>query len=253
MKTPRSWRALVFVSAALLPVASANVAGAEAKSGAAMIVDPKTGDALTSGGSQSTWALKLPRPTEDRCSGDSASDAFFSYSYLVSGSVAPDSLELNPDTGVSPVPGKIAYPLIDNFERPYISRNVAPETGQVNPGSGFTFKRLSVDGKRPGTFGLPVGTYNLGFACWDANARQLDRFWNLEVTFTASTSDPNGLVWRAAASSGATADADTAELSPLAVALPIAGVAVAAGIVARRRSRAAADNTATNDANGANR
>lgn len=219
-------------AAAGLMLSAAPSEAAASYGGPAELVDPSTGRALRAGGSSTTWAIKLPRPPASNCSGDSARDAHFVYSYLVPTSVSPARLTFNPDTGVGPVDGELAFPLIDNFGRPYISRNAAPDTGQVLPGTGFTFSRLSIDGSAGGE--LPPGTYNVGLACWNAADRTLDKYWAATVTFEKSASDANGLVWKAA---GAPIPSEGSTRSPLAIAAPAAGIALVAGAVLRRRAR----------------
>lgn len=214
-----------------LMLSAAPAQAAASYGGPAALVDPSTGRALRSGGSSTTWAIKLPRPPAANCSGDSARDAHFVYSYLVPASVSPARLTFNPDTGVGAVEGEPVFPLIDNFGRPYISRNAAPDTGQVLPGTGFTFSRLSLDGAAGGE--LPPGTYNVGLACWNAADRKLDKYWTATVIFKQSDSDANGLVWKTAE---VQVPSDGSGLSPLAIAAPVAGIALVAGVALRRRA-----------------
>src|SRR5438309_2076364 len=67
--------------------------------GAAVIVASASNDALRGGGSNTTWSLMLPSPPASNCSGDSAHDFYFVYSYIVSASFDPASLRFNPDSG----------------------------------------------------------------------------------------------------------------------------------------------------------
>lgn len=166
--------------------------------GHALLVDPATNETMTSGGSQTNWSFKF-EPAIAKCSGDSANDGYRVYSFITPFANDPAELRFDSNGPVQP-PGSFAYPLFDNAARPYIARNTAPETGQVMdfPAVQFTFNRFTID-KRQGKLHLPAGDYHVGIACWDANNNAPDKYWDPKVTFTASSSDPNGEVWTAQA------------------------------------------------------
>lgn len=169
--------------------------------GQARVVDPATSDDLRSGGSTTPWTLRLP--TAAACSGDSANNGYQVYSYIVPSSVDPATLTFNPNTGPERPAGSFAYPLVDNTGTPYLARNTAVTTGQIIdfPGLDFTFAVFSIDG-RTGSAPLPAGTYNLGVACAHNGAE--DRYWNAQLTFAPSTSDPSGETWTNPASTSTT-------------------------------------------------
>lgn len=170
-------------------IAAASVVNAAAMAGTAQLVDPATNDALQGGGSATNWTFKLP--SSAACSGDSATGAYFVYSYITPAANNPGSLTFDPTNGPSQPAGSFAYPLVDNSGTPYLSRNTAVNTGQVIdfPGVNFTFAAFSLTG----TPALPAGQYDAGIAC--AKSGAVDKYWNTVVTFAVSGSDSNGEVW----------------------------------------------------------
>lgn len=176
-------------------------AHAAVDAGIITIINPATAAALPSGGSATTWSLKLPTPPADACSGDSATKAYFVYSYITPVANDPLSLVFGSNGPAQPA-GSFAAPLIDIAGSPYIAKTTAPNTGQVKdfPGVQFNFNRFTIDGRlinsRP-TIKLPAGLYNYGIACANGNTKATDKVWNGLISFTASAADPNGEVWAA--------------------------------------------------------
>lgn len=248
MTAARSVRAFAIIGA-LLAFAVLSSAPSWAKgedSGAAAFIEPATNNALPSGGSQTEWSLKLPSPPASNCSGDSANDAYFVYSYIASASVDPADLTFNPSTGPDAIAGQLALPLIDAAGKPYISANTALESGQVMPGTRYTFSRLRAAGATgaplpPGAAfaDLPMGSYNVGIACWDANSRTADKFWNTTVAVAANSTDPNGFTWRATGGTTAAQDSDSSGSSVVVIAVVAAAVMIGIVLVLRRRRAAA--------------
>ena len=186
--------ALAVCGALALLAVPATAAGVDA--GIPYIVNPATGQPLTAGGSKAVWTFKLPAPPASNCSGDSATKGFFIYSYITPVANDAYALTFNPGTGPDQPAGSYAFPLFDFAGSPYISRNTAPNTGQVRdfPAYQFDFQRFSIDG-RTDTIPLPAGRYNIGIACWDGNNRRTDKVWNTRIDFAANAADPSGEVW----------------------------------------------------------
>lgn len=199
---------------ALAAVGAAGFAGmlvsgsaqAAASAAPATVVSPVNGVPITGGGSRDPWALKLPSGAH--CSGDSATKGFFVYTYFAAADADPGSLTFSPSVGARGPAGTFVWPLIDVAGSPFISRNTAPTSGELLPGTRFNWARFSIDGKtgiNEGDTGIKTapGSYNVGVACWNAVSRTLDRYWKAPVTFVASSTDPSGLVWRAAPTTNA--------------------------------------------------
>src|SRR5262245_7258983 len=112
----RSLRALMTaVATVALSVAWASSAGAAAKNGGdAAMVGPGTSRALAAGGSQAEWELQLPGAPASNCSGDSANDAFFVYSFLAPSGTAVGALTFSPKTGPDRNGVTPPFPLFDN-------------------------------------------------------------------------------------------------------------------------------------------
>jgi hypothetical protein len=183
------------VAAVLFAVTAAE--SAPTNGGAASITDAG-GAALASGGSQTAFNLKLPASPADRCSADSATGNTNVYGYIVPSATDPASLTFNPDDGPSS-----GFPLYKIDGTPDNAQNTGPGTGQVVAAQ-FNFDKFSTDGSGNTKFTLPVGTYNIGVACWKSTTASLDKYWNTTITFVASNSDPNKETWTAAASTGTT-------------------------------------------------
>jgi hypothetical protein len=195
--------------------------------GSATVLDPATNKPLNSGGSQTTWTIGLP--AQAHCTKDTATNSYHVFSYEVSTTTVPDPGTLT-FSSAGPSAGN---PLYDTTAGPYISANTAPTTGQVIGLPNFNWALFSPDGVAG--IANPNGVYNVGIACADAT-NQGDVFWNVVVTFAASTADPNGQTWTAAN------PAANVPESPLTIALPLSAVVlVGAGavVVRRRRSQAA--------------
>lgn len=190
---------VAFIGAAMLggTVAffAASAAGAAGSSGgAAVIVNPANNAALAGGGSTTVWTFDLPAAPADRCTGDSATQGYFVYTYITPIANNPADLTFSPSQGPNQPAGSFAYPLFDSSGSPFISRNTAPSTGQVAmfPATQFNWTRFSIDG-RSGTIPIPAGSYNVGVSCNGPSGH--DRFWNAIVTFSASGGDPSGEAW----------------------------------------------------------
>jgi hypothetical protein len=89
----------------------------------------------------------------------------------------------------------------------YGSANTAPTTGQIiNIPSDFEWADLLSLGATASSLDT-TGVWESGLACapsTGANAGVVSDYWNTQVTFTASGSDPNGFVWTDVPGTGTT-------------------------------------------------
>jgi hypothetical protein len=92
----------------------------------------------------------------------------------------------------------LRQPLYGTDTVPFVNQgtNVSATPGGPGLVSGLPSFSFAVFG--PSVVGvIPPGVYNLGVACTlgVAGPSQLDKFWNLQLTFTASGTDPGGVTW----------------------------------------------------------
>ena len=196
-----------------VPVASA----AGTLAGPAQVVLPDGVTPLSNGGSQTNFQLRLPGGAH--CSGDTASQGFSVYSFIVPSSVDPGTLTFSGD---GPSQG---FPLIDSSGSPYTAATTAPTTGQIFPSGPPTFNYAPFDIST-----LPAGTYKIGIECANS-AGVADLYFLRTITISASATDPQGFTW-------AVVPPNDIPESPLAVALPLSALVVAGiGFVVIRRRR----------------
>jgi len=149
------------------------------------------GDFLTSGTAATKWTLALPQGAS--CSGDTATDNYHIFTYVVPSSVDPATLHFG-SSGPSNNPQ--AFPLVDDGGSPFIAGNTGIGTGQVLP---VPFTTLQW-GNPPTPFDstlIPPGTYNIGIACANGTGDN-DKFWNAQETFTGDPtvfSGTNAFAW----------------------------------------------------------
>lgn len=214
----------------VLCAAPAN-ASASTLGGTATITDT-SGNTLASGGSTTLFSVSLP--AQAACSGDTASDGYHVFSYLVPQGTSPTTVSFSsgdPSTG---------YGFFSSTGTYYGAANTAPTTGDVISIPDFewgpavtNYSLLSALLYNGGTSGVWEG----GIACANSSGAVTD-YWNTEITFTASQSDPGGFVWAAVPG----VPSSTPQV-PRAMALPLAGIAIMGGgfwISRRRLSRKAA-------------
>jgi hypothetical protein len=159
---------------------------------------PLAGQPITSGGSAT--AFSLTPPTGASCTGDSATGNYRVQSYMVPSSVNPATLTWG---ATGPIPAgtgaALRQPLFSSAGSPVLNRTTAVE---ATPGSGGLLTGLPAVSF--GVFGaggptvVPAGTYNLGWACTvgSAGPTQLDRYWNVQLTFAVTPTDsPSGITW----------------------------------------------------------
>ncbi len=173
--------------------ATATPAGASTVNGIATIASPGTTTALTSGGSTAPFTVSLP--SQSACTGDTATDGYHVYSYLV-----PEGTDLSGVTFVGfPSTG---YGLVETTGTYYGAVNTAIGTGQIiGIPNDFEWGPLVADDGVPlstllysGSGATASGVWEAGLACANTSGVLTDD-WNTEVTFTASSTDANGFTW----------------------------------------------------------
>jgi hypothetical protein len=210
-------------------------AGAQATpakpAGSAVVVTP-SGAVLSSGGSATVFTLKLPQGAA--CPGDTYHHGYLVFSYAVPVRTDPASLTF---PGTFPSSGA---DLITVEGVPFVTQPTAEFTAAIQTLSDFSWSRYDHD-----PTDLPVGEYNVGIACAHGLGR-VERFWNVKLDFTSTSSDPGGFVWRVL---GAQSDPATPNSNHLGLAviglivLVVVGLAVAVWLPSRRRRDAGSDST----------
>ncbi len=180
---------------ALVPVvliawllAAPAIAGAGAVAGSEAITRPGQLTPLDSGGSGTLYGVVLPSGAS--CPGDTAHQGYHVFSYLVPKVVSPASIDFK--TGFANKGfGYIAYGSY------YGAINTVEGSGQiVGLPLNFTWSRLTVKELFPK--GQKSSTWEGGIACADTHGVVTD-YWNSQIVFTASASDPRGFTWRVVA------------------------------------------------------
>lgn len=199
VRTPRLALSVLVASVLALgatALTDVGVASASTLDGVATIASPSNDAPLTSGGSTTLFTVTLP--ANAACSGDTASDGYHIYSYLVQqGSsvaavVQPLTFTTQPSAG---------YGLLDSSGTYFGPANTAITTGQViGIPTDFEWEPLASGVGLTGPNGLlysgSSGVWEAGIACANTSGVLTD-YWNTEVTFTSSQSDPNHFVWSA--------------------------------------------------------
>ena len=154
---------------------------------------------LDSGGSATDFTVALaPSGTAPAaCDGDTASNGYHVFSYLVPQGTSPTSESFT--TGFP----SIDYGLVTDSGQYYGKVNTGIGTGQVlTPPNNLQFAELLSKGVTLDTLlysgGNTSGIWEAGIACANTSGAVTD-YWNVEVTFTASGTDPNGFTWTAPA------------------------------------------------------
>ncbi len=183
----RSGGPLALLVLALLAAVMATpaTAGAAAVAGTGTITKPGQLAVLNSGGSGTLYGVALPSGAS--CPGDTAHDGYHVFSYLVPEGVSPASVDFK--TGqASKFFGYIAY------GEYYGAVNTAEGTGQIGAlPSQFTWARLTPKDLFPN--GEKSATWEGGIACANTHGVVTD-YWNSQIVFAASTSDPKGFTWK---------------------------------------------------------
>jgi hypothetical protein len=190
-----------------------------------------------SGGSAQTFSLALSGGagtgldgTNASCAADSNTGNTTFYSYLIPaysnpGSEVVSAGAVSPGIGLYSTSGSV-----DNN-----NHNVGTGSGDI---PSVTYSWVKTNTHHNLLQGNQSMIYEAGQLCWNQGTGAVTDWWNMEVTFTASTSDSGGFTWSAVPGPPSTPPA-TPE-SPLAVALPVGGGAVIVGALlfeTRRRRR----------------
>ena len=182
-----------------LTVAGVTPAAASTLDGLATLASGNGLQPLDSGGSADDFTVALaPNGTVPAaCSGDTASHGYHVYSYLVPQGTSPTSESFA--TGFP----SIDYGLVTDSGQNYEKVNTGIGTGQVlSPPNNLQFAELLSKGVTLDDLlysdGNTSGIWEAGIACANSTGAVTD-YWNVEVTFTASGTDPNGFVWTAPA------------------------------------------------------
>jgi hypothetical protein len=223
-RTRRSGSARALRMAAGLLVAGGSLclflgtaASASTVNGVATIWDPVNNVALASGGSATTFTVQLP--ANAACSGDTATDGYHVYSYLVPEGVNVTTLIFN-----GSAPPSQSFGFVSDIGTYYGPVNTAPTTGEIIGIPDFEWAPLVTDDgltvSTLTTSGTTPGTWEAGLLCADSNATATTPVgavtdnWNTQVTFTANGSDPNGFVWSAVPGTGTTTTTTTTTTAP---------------------------------------
>jgi hypothetical protein len=183
------------VAAAGLGLGAVGPASASTVNGIATIAPPGLTTPLTSGASTTPFTVALP--AQAACDGDTATHGYHVYSYLVQKGVNLAAVTFNnfPSAG---------FGLVDNTGTYYGPVNTAINTGQIVgipnnfqwapliTGGGVSLSQLLYSGSAP----TSTGIWEVGLVCANAQGVEVDN-WNIEITFTYSTTDPNSFVWAA--------------------------------------------------------
>jgi hypothetical protein len=196
-------RVLVLPAACLAACLAAGTAGASTVNGVATISEPGVTTPLTSGGSTTPFGLTLP--AQAACDGDTATHGYEVYSYLV-----PEGTNVSSLTFVNHP--SMGYGLYESSGKYYGAKNTAVTTGQIIgvpndfewaplvTHAGLTLSGLLYSGSGSSA----TGTWETGLACAKSSGAEADN-WNIAVTFTASSTDPNGFTWSAVPSGSSAA------------------------------------------------
>jgi hypothetical protein len=168
-------------------------AGAASPAGVATLAPPgeTVATPLRSGASATLFTVALP--ADASCPGDTASDGYHVYSYLVKKGTDPSAVRFveGPSMG---------YGIVDTTSTYYGAINTARKTGQiVGVPNDFAWASLVQSGGGPLAlsqllYGGSTGVWETGLAC--ANGRgALSNHWNTQITFAADAADPHGFHW----------------------------------------------------------
>lgn len=165
-------------------------ASAATLNGAATVETPQDGTVTGSQASDTEFTIVLPAAAA--CSGDTASGGYHVYTYLDPATTSVQSISF---VG-HPATGEGLYNNTGAYQGPF---NTAPVTGQITTlPIDFEFGPAVVTEKLLSTILANGGVFDAGVVCANSSGTVTD-FWSVQITFTASTTDPDGFVWSAAA------------------------------------------------------
>jgi hypothetical protein len=169
-------------------------ASAATLGGTATITNATTNAPVAAGGSSTTFTVALTSTNSSpaACSGDTASSQFHVFSYLV-----PKGTAVSSDNFSSGDPS-VGLGLVDPNGNYYGAADTAPVSGEVIAiPTNLTFAGLLQVGETASALdGGSSAIWEAGIACANPSGVVAD-YWNTQVTFTASGSDPNGFTWSA--------------------------------------------------------
>jgi hypothetical protein len=175
------------VVAAAVALGSGTAASADGRLvGKALIVNPDNGTPMNSGGSKTFFQLDVSGAA-GRCPGDTAHGSYLVYTYFVPTRVDPGSVSYTivPQGHLGLIASEAYVGALDTIKN----------TGAVPPLPGnFVFSRWTPTDLFPA--GASSAAWEAGVAC--VNFGRTITYWNVEIVFTASHSDPGGFVWRLA-------------------------------------------------------
>ena len=215
-------RAALFVLAAgVAAVTVSSPATASVTAGVAEITVPGAATPLNSGGSATPYGLALP--AEASCPGDTAHKGYHVFSYLVRQGVSPASVAFTdlPKEGLGYFSAGVYVGAL----------NTAENTGEiVKLPAEYSWTRLTASLLFTG--GETSATWDGGIACVNVDGVVTD-YWNTEIVFRASTTDPAGFTWSVVAP----ASSSGGSVPWLGIVLLVAAVVLAGTAVELRRRR----------------
>jgi hypothetical protein len=222
-------------AAAGLWLVGAPVTAGAATAGTAEITLPGQTTPLKSGGSATSYGVALPAGAS--CPGDTAHDGYHVYSYLVPEGVSPTAVSFK--TGdPSRWYGFVAY---GDY---YGAVNTAEGTGQIQTlPDQFTWSRFSSFMSDLFPHGARTATWEAGIACADTHG-VVTNYWNTEVAFTRTASDPGGFTWRVLTPPPAAGDTSLI-IGVVLVVLAVGFAALAVVLARRQRTGRTTDPTPT--------
>ncbi len=192
--------ALVLGGLAIFGSAAFSASSPTAETAPAVISKATGTGSLSSGGSTTPWTIDLP--ANSHCSGDTHTGGFLVYSYMTAADPATLSFSVANASG-GPSSGYSLWETLNEGQNVYAAIATSITTGFIPQTPSLDYSLFSVSGTGGTTFALPLGAYNVGIACAQRSGA-LDQFWNTQVVFTASSSDPAGEVWAVAGSTTTT-------------------------------------------------
>jgi hypothetical protein len=172
-------------------VVAQSVAGATVTAGTAIITQPGQTKPLNSGGSATEYGVELPAGAS--CPGDTAHDGYRVFSYLIPKGISLPTLTVRGEVPFRGEPGHPYFGYIA-YGSYYGDINTDLNTGEVPTlPLEFTWSRLTPadlfkNGERS-------AVWNGGIACTTA-VGVVTNYWNTEIEFTASSTDPGGFTWK---------------------------------------------------------
>jgi hypothetical protein len=162
-----------------------SLAGAAPTVGSETITQPGVSTPLSSGGSATEYGVLLPAGAS--CPGDTAHKGYRVYSYLV-----PQGVPLTRVSFKGDFPDRYYGYIAEGAY--YGAINTDEGTGEVPTlPTEFTWSRLTT--KDLFADGVSSAVWDGGIACATAGG-VVTNYWNSEIQFTASSSDPGGFTWK---------------------------------------------------------